>query len=211
MAAAEDLIRQRLDLRPASSNPELRLYLAHRSSRLGDLLDALAPEGAPAPYWAFEWGGGGALLKHLAAHPETVRGKRIVDLGAGSGIVGLAAARHGAASVHAIDPNPLSAIATALNAEANRLPISTQTSDDLDGAPPPADMILAGDVFYDADLAARMLPHLVRCADAGIDVLIGDPFRKPLPLDRLEEIARYNVRDYGAAAPVEAGVFRIAR
>lgn len=211
MAAAEDLIRQRLDLRPASSSPELRLYLAHRSSRLGDLLDALAPEGAPAPYWAFEWGGGGALVKYLAAHPGTVRGKRIVDLGAGSGIVGLAAARHGAVSVHAIDPNPLSAIATTLNAEANRLSVTTQTGDDLGGPPPDADMILAGDVFYDAGLAARMLPYLARCAAAGIDVLVGDPFRKPLPLDRLEEIARYDVRDYGAAASVEAGVFRIAR
>ena len=38
------------------------------------------------PYWSFCWASGLALAHYLAANPEWVAGKRVLDFGAGSGV-----------------------------------------------------------------------------------------------------------------------------
>lgn len=175
------------------------------SSGVGRFADA---EGRP-PYWAYPWAGGNVLARQVLEHPKTVDGLRVVDFGSGSGIVGIAAMKAGAASVLAIDPDPHAAVAARLNAEANCVVIQTLTADSLDGPVPDVDLILAGDVFYDEALAARSLAFLRRCKAEGRAVLIGDPDRRPLPKDQLICIARHPVADFGGGT-VDAGVYRLA-
>lgn len=194
---ARAFITQNLRLDPVPSLPAISLYTAHAGSRLSRLFSD-DDDDPPAPYWAYQWAGGLALAQHFAAHPEIVAGKRVLDLGAGSGLVGIAAAKAGARVEAAeIDANGRAAIA--LNAAANGVVIPLREID-LDGpAPGDIDLIAAGDVFYNPDVAALMLPFLRRCHDAGIAVLIGDPDRRDLPRDSLELIASYRVSDVGDA------------
>lgn len=187
-------IVQNLRLQPAPSVPEISLYAAHSASGLWRLLGR---DGETPPYWAYHWAGGTVLARHILDHPDTVAGRTVVDLGTGSGIVAMAAAMRGARHVTAIDVDPIAIVAASLNAEANGVTIDTVCGDVLDGPPPDADLILAGDLFYAPALAGRVLPFLRQCRQAGIDVLIGDPGRAPLPRDELRQLAAYPVADFG--------------
>ncbi len=202
MKDAAAFIKASLRREPVAGLPGISLYTAHPASRLSQL----ATE--DAPYWAYQWAGGLALAHHFQAHPNLVRGKRILDLGAGSGLIAIAAAQAGATAFAAeIDPHGQAAIS--LNAEANGVTVQL-TSVDLAGPPPTnIDLIAAGDVFYNADVAAVMLPFLERCSAASVSVLIGDPARRDLPLDRLREIASYPVGDVGDARKSTERIGRI--
>lgn len=201
-----DFITSHLRLEAVPGLPGIRLYTAHAGSRLSRLS---TPDDA-APYWAYQWAGGLALAHHFAAHPAVVAGKHVLDIGAGSGLVGIVAARAGAQVQAAeIDANGRAAIA--LNAAANGVAI-TLCDIDLDGpAPGDIDLIAAGDVFYNAEVAALMLPFLQRCQTTGIDVLIGDPDRRDLPLDQLQLLASYPVSDVGDARDSAERIGRVYR
>lgn len=194
---ARAFITQNLRLDPVPSLPAIRLYTAHAGSRLSRLASDDDDDPAAA-YWAYQWAGGLALVHHFAAHPDAVAGKRVLDLGAGSGLVGTAAARAGA-DVWAAEIDANGRAAVALNATANEAAIALRDVD-LDGpVPADIDLIVAGDVFYNPEVAALMLPFLRRCSDAGIAVLIGDPDRRDLPLAQLDRLACYAVGDVGDA------------
>ena len=187
-------IERNLRLEPVPSLSGILLYTAQPGSRLSRLA---TPDDA-APYWAYQWAGGLALAHHFAAHPELIAGKRVLDLGAGSGLVAIAAARAGAiVSAAEIDPNGRAAMA--LNAAANAVAVTIVEIDIAGDAPPDIDLIAAGDVFYNPDVARLMLPFLRRCRAAGIDVLVGDPARRDLPLQHLQSVASYAVGDVGDA------------
>jgi predicted nicotinamide N-methyase len=188
-------ITANLHLRPAPALPDILIYTAHPASGLSRLGARNADN--PPPYWAYGWAGGTVLAHHLFSDPECVRGRRVVDLGAGAGIVAIAAAKCGAASVAAADIDLNAIAAIGLNAEANAVTIDVRHADFLSAAPPDVDIILAGDVFYEESLAARMLGFLRDCRTAGIDVLIGDPRRTPLPQEKLRLVAEYPVPDFG--------------
>lgn len=175
--------------------PEVRLHRAGPRSGLMRLAEADPDFGSP--YWARTWGGGLALARHVLDHPETVAGKRVLDLGAGSGLVAIAAALAGAGEVRAADVDPYAVTATRLNAKANGVAVETILDDLTTGEPPAVGLMLVGDLFYDPDLATRVLAYLQRCVAAGIEVLIGDPWRASLPTDRLAVVAEYPVADYG--------------
>jgi predicted nicotinamide N-methyase len=128
-----------------------------------------------------------------------VAGRRVIDLGTGSGIVGIAAAKSGARHVAAIDNDPIAIVAAEMNAEANDIRLEAICEDILDNPPGNSDLLLVGDLFYEASLAGRVLPFLQRCHDAGVGILIGDPDREPLPRRRLKTLARYPVADFGDA------------
>jgi predicted nicotinamide N-methyase len=130
----------------------------------------------PAPYWAFCWPGGQALARMLLDHPELVRGKRVLDFGAGGAVEGLAALRAGAAHVLAVDIDPLACTAARLNAQLSQLELET-THHDLLGSTGDWDVVLAGDVFYDRQMADRGLAWLRGLAGRGATVWIGDPSR----------------------------------
>jgi predicted nicotinamide N-methyase len=189
---AADFIRANLRLEPVPALPQIQLYTAYPGSRLSRLA---SPDGA-APYWAYAWAGGLALAQHVVQRSELVTGKRVLDLGAGSGLVGIAAALAGA-QVSAAEIDPYGCAAIALNAAANGVNLPLAEIDIAGEVPNAFEMILAGDVFYLPEVAARMLPFLDRCVRAGIAVLIGDPGRRDLPVDRLIEVASYPVADVG--------------
>ncbi|MEJ0012660.1 MAG: 50S ribosomal protein L11 methyltransferase [Bauldia sp.] len=187
-------IRENTRLAPVPSQPDIRIHMAHEATGLWRIAEGSDP---PPPYWAFPWAGGLALARYVADHPEIVRSRRILDLGTGSGLVAIAAMKQGAASALAGDVDPYAVAAATLNAAANDVAI-TVTGRDLTGGPPPAvDVVLVGDLFYEAALAARVARFLDGCLAAGIEVLVGDPHRAYLPLERLRLIAEYAVPDVG--------------
>ncbi len=143
-------------------------------------------------------------------HPDIVADRNVIDLGCGSGLVAIAAAKAGASNVTAIDIDPYAIAATQLNAVANNVSLSTTCADILSGHPPAADIILAGDLFYDASLAERVTAFFDRCFAANIEILVGDPWRAPLPRERLQLIAEHPGLDFGdtAAATRMNAVFR---
>jgi predicted nicotinamide N-methyase len=155
----------------------------------------------PPPFWAFPWAGGQGLARYLLDQPDCVRGRVVLDLASGSGLVAIAAAVAGAASVTPSDPDPLAVAAITLNAGVNRVKLEPTVGDLLGtpgrgqetGAPVRPDVVLAGDAFYDRDLAARLLPFLERASQAGAMVLVGDPGRAYLPQERFTQIAAYDV------------------
>nr|WP_315380854.1 50S ribosomal protein L11 methyltransferase [uncultured Sphingomonas sp.] len=178
--------------------PELRLHKAGPASGVGRLGDA-------APYWAYWWGGGLALARYVLDHPAQVAGRRVLDLGAGSGLVAIAAARAGAVRVTASEIDPHARAAMALNAVLNQVMLAEIVGDTTDGPAPDADLLLVGDVFYAPEVAVRVTAFLDRCVAAGLEVLVGDPWRSPLPVERLTLLARYEVAETGVTRP--AGVF----
>ncbi len=199
MPDARAFILDNLVLEPAPGVPEIRLYRAHPASGLRRLVGDDVP-----PYWAYHWAGGTVLARHILDHPETFRGQRVLDLGTGSGLVAIAAAKSGA-TVTAVDIDPLAVAAARLNAEANGLAITVHCGDWLDGPAPECDLIMAGDIFYDATLAHRVTAALDRW---GLPALVGDMGRTPLPRDRLTPLVHYEVPDFGHSGLLPAAVYR---
>lgn len=198
----EGFILQHLRLEKLAFRPDIALYRPMPQSGLNAFLAEQGCADRP-PYWAYAWAGGAALALHLSVRPEIAAGRSVLDFGAGSGLVAIAAALAGAARVTACEPDPLGRIAVGLNAKANGVDLNVTDS------PIRADLVLAGDVFYDARTARTTLPRLRALAGEGADVLIGDPFRHHLPRGALEQIAEYAVPDMGGATPLRAGIFTL--
>jgi predicted nicotinamide N-methyase len=174
--------------------PEIRLYLATEVTPIWHATESsLARSGLPPPYWAFAWAGGQALARYLLDHPETVAGREVLDIGSGSGIVAIAAAKAGAARVVAADIDRFAAAAIALNAPLNGVTVTVETRDLLDRGPAGWGVALAGDICYEEPMSSRALSLLRRIAARGRLALLGDPGRAYLPRSGLVERARYQV------------------
>ena len=200
-------------LRPLPGLEGIRLHLADEVLPLWHAaqVETSDPDAA-LPYWAFAWAGGLAIASHLGRYPGLVAGRRVFDLAAGSGLVAISAARAGASSVTAADIDPFAAAAIARNARANGCRISVVRRDVLDEPPPDVDVVLAGDCWYEGRLAERVLPWLRQCTSSGIDVLVGDPGRRYLPVDELVELGAYDVRtttELEDAAQKQAHVYEL--
>ena len=191
--ARRSLIEARTTLAPATFVPEIRLHTGGASMELWEAT-VLADERHPVqpPYWAWPWAGGQALARHVLDQPNLVRGCWVLDVGAGGGIVGIAAALAGAARVTAIDIEPFAIEAARLNATANGVELELDERDPI-GSDAGWDVVLAGDVWYDSALADRMAPWLRSLARRGAIVLTGDPGRAYLPGDGIVELARFTV------------------
>lgn len=194
--------------------PELKLHLITEDCALWHGPEQAAVDAGMAdPFWAFCWPGGQALARHVLDHPQLVRGRRILDFGSGSAVEGLAALRAGAGSVLAADLDPLAGVAAKLNARLNDLPAPDVTTEDLVGSDVDFDLVLAGDVFYDPELAARGLSWLKTLANRGIEVLVGDPSRGFLDVSELELVATYRAGadgDTTGADLRDASVYRVS-
>jgi predicted nicotinamide N-methyase len=197
-------------LRPVPGLEPIRLHLADEVLPLWRAVQVESDDpDAALPYWAFAWGGGLAIAHYLREHPEAVAGRRVFDLASGSGLCAIAAMNAGAASVTASDIDPLAIAAIRLNARANRRRVAVVERDVLDEPPPDVDVVLAGDCWYEARLAERVLPWLQRVRGRGIDVLVGDPGRRYLPTEALEELAAYEVRTTTELEDLEHKVGRV--
>ena len=181
--------------------PEVTVLTADQPWDLWDASGRDAP-----PFWAFPWAGGQALARYVLDNPAFVRGRSVLDVASGSGLVAIAAAKAGAASVTAtdIDPNALAVIKR--NTDANRVAVAARELNMRSGDAGGADVVLAADVFYQRELAMVSLAFLRRAAGAGADVLCADPGRAFVPRDCLDPVAMYEVPVLTAIedAPVKA-------
>lgn len=182
-------------LRSVPLVPEISLHIADEAVPLWQKTEEdLGEMGLPPPFWAFAWAGGQALARYVLDHAEIVRGKDVLDLASGSGLVAIAAMKAGARQVRAADIDAFACAAIAINADVNAVIVSA-TSDDLLAAENGGrwDVVLAGDIFYERDTAERAFAFLSRHAARGATILIGDPSRTYLPKSRLEMLAEYSV------------------
>jgi predicted nicotinamide N-methyase len=197
-----EIIRTGTELRSMPLLPEIRLHQAGDPISMWQQTEqAAGRDDLDPPFWAFPWAGGQALARYLLDHPETVLGRRVIDVASGSGLVAIAAARAGAQAVTAYDTDPIAAAAIGLNAVANGVTVQAVCADILgeDGPPSPgADLVLAADAFYERDLASQVTEFLGRCRDRGAGVLVGDLGRRYLPYSRLSALASYDVPGLGA-------------
>jgi predicted nicotinamide N-methyase len=174
--------------------PEIRLYLATEITPIWQATEeSLALSAVPPPFWAFAWAGGQALARYVLDHPAEVAGRFVLDFGAGSGLVAIAAAKAGAAGVLAAEIDHFGAVAIAMNATLNDVAVSVTTADVSDSADPRWEVVMAGDVCYEQPMAARVARWLAALAGRGCLVLLGDPGRAYLPASGLRERARYLV------------------
>jgi len=174
--------------------PEIRLHLATEMTPIWQATEeTLVHNALPPPFWAFPWAGGQALARYLLDHPAEVAGRSVLDFGAGSGLVAIAAAKAGAAAVLAAEIDPFSAAAITANAELNGVAIAVTTDDLLDTIDACWDVVTAGDVCYERPMADRVTGWLRGLAAHGSLVLLGDPGRAYVPGQDLVERARYLV------------------
>jgi predicted nicotinamide N-methyase len=186
-------IRANTRLLPVPHAPDIRLHVADEATGLWQRTEEeLGRIGLAPPFWAFAWAGGQALARYLLDNPQSVAGRRVLDFASGSGLVAIAAATAGAASVECSDLDPFAIAAIGLNAAANGVAVEARLAD-LVGTDEGWDAVLAGDICYERDTAARVVAWLDRLERRGATVLIGDPRRSYLPADRLEALATYAV------------------
>lgn len=187
-------ILQNTRLQAVPHAPEISLWLADEITPIWRLTEEeLGELGLPPPFWAFAWAGGQAVARWLLDNPSEVAGKTVLDFATGSGLVGIAAMKAGAASVLGTDIDPFCGAAVALNAEANGVGMSFTDRNLLDAPPPPVDVICAGDVCYEKPMTERVLDWLGQARANGTRVLIGDPGRTYFPKSGLDFLAEYRV------------------
>lgn len=192
-AGRSAFIRRHTRLAPVPHVPVILLHVADEATALWQQTeDELGAIGLPPPFWAFAWAGGQALARYLLDHPAIVAGRSVLDLASGSGLVGIAAALAGAQTVTASDIDAFAGSAMALNAAANGVSLTVVVGD-LVGRDQGWDVVLAGDVAYERDMAAAIMAWLATLAERGATVLIGDPGRSYLPRTQLETLVTYAV------------------
>jgi predicted nicotinamide N-methyase len=195
VTAVPESIRAGTELRTVPLVPEIWLHQSGDPIGLWQRTETDAGRtGLDPPFWAFAWAGGQALARYLLDHPEAVRGRRVIDIASGSGLVAIAAVRAGAAAVTAYDIDPLAIAAISMNADANGVTVAAVCADVLvtDG-PPGTDLVLVADAFYQRDLAGQVMRFLERARARGTAVLAADFGRAYLPRDRLTPLASYDV------------------
>lgn len=192
MTGAGAFVREQTALGHAALVPELALHLATEVTPIWQATEAwLSARNIDPPYWAFAWPGGQALARYVLDHPDRVRGRRVLDFAAGSGIAAIACARVGAAVVEAAEIDALAVAAIRANAAANSVAVLAEVGDVV-GALCRWDLILAGDVCYEAPMTAHVLPWLRRMATEA-EVWLADPGRDYLPASGLVRLAHYVV------------------
>jgi predicted nicotinamide N-methyase len=193
----EALVRSATAWQAVPFVPEITLLTAAEPYGLWDRTARDAP-----PFWAFPWAGGQALARYLLDNPATVRGRRVLDVASGSGLVAIAAAKAGAASVVAGDIDLHAVAAIGINAGANGATVTARAFDLEYEQASEADVVLIADVFYQRELAGLALSFLRRAAASGADVLVADPGRAFLPAPSLSPLASYQVPVLGVLEDV---------
>ena len=181
--------------------PEIKLHLAVDATELWKMTTKeLKDNGLPLPFWAFAWAGGQALARYILDNPQLVEDKSVLDMGAGSGLVGLSALFSNASQVDFKEIDCFAAEAIHLNLSANQLDQNFQIIlEHLPKFTPQHqnqnrwDVILAGDVFYEQEMSNIILSDLRKFARLGNLVLVGDPGRAYFPKEGVKKLARYPV------------------
>jgi predicted nicotinamide N-methyase len=174
--------------------PEIRLHLAEESLPIWRKSEEeLGAMNVAPPFWAFAWAGGQALARYVLDNADCVSGKRILDLGSGSGLTAIAAMVAGARSAVAADIDEISHAAIVCNAAVNGVAVDAVLADLLGQALPASDVVLVGDLFYERQLADKVLEAVSMARQSGAVILVGDPERSYFPRDRFVQVASYRV------------------
>ncbi len=190
---SSEFVRAHTVVGRAALVPEIALHLASEITPIWQATESwLAERGIEPPFWAFAWPGGIATARMILDEPSHVAGLRVLDFAAGCGIAAIAAVKAGAAVVEAAEIDPLAVAAIALNAELNGVAV-TALLEDVVGAECRWDVILAGDVCYEAPMTAHILPWLRGMAGQGARVLLADPGRAYLPREGLRVLRELEV------------------
>jgi predicted nicotinamide N-methyase len=187
------LVRERTAPAQVALVPEITTYQASELTPLWHATSAQLAHYDPNPFWCFPWAGGQALARHLLDQGSLVKGRRVLDLATGSGLVALAAARAGAAQVVAADVSPYCEVVVPMNAALNGVEVMVRIEDLLDTRLKGFDLVVAGDVFYEQPLAERALRWLRTAVADGVQALVGDPGRAYSPRTGVAELAVYEV------------------
>lgn len=191
MTNAAAFIRANTVLTTARYVPEVRLHLATEITPIWQASETwLAERNIEPPFWAFAWPGGLALARHVLDNPALVAGRRVLDFAAGGGVAAIACALAGAASVEASEIDALALAAVGLNATAND--VEVVPAGDAVGQACRWDLILCGDVCYEAPMRDHIMPWLIGMAQSA-EVWIADPGRAYLPKTGLEPVASYRI------------------
>jgi predicted nicotinamide N-methyase len=195
--SALEIIRANTRLSPVPLVPEIQIHQASEPIGLWQHTEfAIGRSGLDPPFWAFAWAGGRALARYILDYPEVVRGRRVIDIASGSGLVAITAAKAGAAAVTAYDIDPLATVAIAVNARANKVTVNGVCADVLNDAGSHAadgDLVLVADAFYERALADRVTEFLEQSRGRGAAILAGDFGRTYLPRERLVALVSYDV------------------
>ena len=144
---------------------------------------------AEPAYWSFCWASGQVLASYILKHPKSVKGKRVVDIGSGSGVVAIAAALAGAKDVFACDIDDEALNAVLVNAEHNKVRIECikdlNEVDDID-------LLTAADVLYDRDNHSL----LDQWCETSKEVLLADSRMKILPSDKFQLLETHEARTW---------------
>ena len=205
-------------LLPVPLVPEIRLHLAEESLPIWQKSEEeLGQMNVPPPYWAFAWAGGQALARYMLDNPDLIAGRRVLDLGAGSGLTAIAGMLAGATHALAADIDALALAAISLNATANAVAVETTAADLLapggDRWALQCNMVLVGDLFYERPMADLVLAFIEAAGVRGADVLVGDPSRSYFPQKRFRQVAEYSVpvtRELEDAEIKRTAVWRLA-
>jgi predicted nicotinamide N-methyase len=169
--------------------------------------------GLPPPFWGVPWPGGQVLARHLLDHPDLVAGRHVLDFGSGSGLVAIAAAKAGATAVIAAETDRFAAAAIVVNAAANGVTVSVcPDARAVEGLAAAPDVVVAGDVWYEKELADQVMAIAERAAGGGADILAGDIGRTYFPRGRFRQIASYQVpanRALESAEVLHGAVWRV--
>ncbi|MDO9710508.1 class I SAM-dependent methyltransferase [Paracraurococcus lichenis] len=193
MRDPEAFIRAQTAIARPALVPEIPLHLATEITPIWQATEAwLQQEGIEPPFWAFAWPGSQAMARLILDDPARAAGRRVLDFAAGCGLAAISAAKAGAALVEAAEIDPLALAATRVNAALNGVAVATPAGDVV-GAACRWDLILAGDVCYEAPMTGHILPWLRAMAAAGAEVWLADPGRAYVPREGLLEVARFEV------------------
>jgi predicted nicotinamide N-methyase len=193
LARWRDFVRRQTAPAPVALVPEISLYQATELTPLWHATSAQLERYDASPFWAFPWAGGQALARHLLDRPELVRGRRVLDFATGSGLVGIAALRAGAASVDSTDLAPFCEVVVPMNASLNGVALVPRLVDLLGQPLEDVDVLLAGDVFYERPMAEASLAWFRALAASGVTVLVGDPGRLYSPREGVADRACFEV------------------
>jgi predicted nicotinamide N-methyase len=193
LAAARQVILGATEILRPPLAPEIHLYLSGDPVALWERLGGATAPQERFPFWSVAWAGGQAIARYLLDHPGEIVDRRVLDFGSGSGMCAIAAAKAGARAPIAADIDPISREAIRANGELSGVTVAVCEADVTRGQPPEVDVILAGDVCYERDMSAALLPWLRRMHREGIRVLVGDPGREYFPCAEFTYIAQYDV------------------
>jgi predicted nicotinamide N-methyase len=208
-ARLEQLLAAHAPLSPAPLCPEILAHQARSLVEIWEAAERLAGVAIDAPFWAYAWPGGCALARVLLDQPDLVRGRRVLDFGAGGGVSALAAARAGAAFVMANDIDPWASGVVEIAASAQNLLVVT-SCDDICAMPELVDgfdVVLCGDLSYEREQAPRQRAVLERARLRAV-VLVADAGRKYFEDSGLSLWAEYEV---AVPLDLEGVEFRRAR